>query len=307
MEINIKTRFENALSSFVKKIQTDPNITAIILCGSLSNDTVWEKSDMDIKVLVREMKLSTTSFCIEEDGLILNVDIQKEFDFKRTLERGLGGGFLYSYYAKARVVYTNDETLRDFMDNVLKVGADDRVLSFFQSATGLIGSMEKIEKWLAVKNDPLYARLWVLKTADIYANMRLVLDHKPPSREAVLKVMEYAPELIEPVYIRPMQGSMTVDEIWDALAFFKNILEDNLDLLKQPVADYMSDGEVRTVTTLTKHFRMGSHDIYHIFDFLEEHGIVARTSETTRITPKSRDAVDEVAFVYTETMEFGGF
>ncbi|OJU12089.1 MAG: hypothetical protein BGN88_02655 [Clostridiales bacterium 43-6] len=297
---DIKLRFEQALNSFTDKLKPDPNIVAVILCGSLSNDTVWEKSDMDVTVLVREMKLPITSFCIEEDGLIINAGIQKEFDFKRMLERSLGGGFLYSYYSKAKVVYTNDESLRDYIARSQKTGADDRALTFFQMSTGLIYYMEKIEKWLTIKKDLLYAQLWVLKAAEHYANMRLVLDHKPPSREAVLKVMEYAPERIRPLYEKPMQGPMSREEVWDALKFFKQFLMDNIDLIKQPVTEYMSDGEIRTVTALVKHFGTSSHDIYHVFDFLEEMGVVGRMNETIRITPKSRMSVDEVAFMYMQ-------
>jgi len=47
-----------------------------------------------------------------------------------------------------------------------------------------------------------------------------------------------------------------------------------------------------------KHFRIDSHGLYHTFDFLEEMGVVARVTETVRITPKSRKAAEEVAFVY---------
>ena len=297
---DIKSRFESALIAFVDKIKNDPNILAVILCGSLANDTVWEKSDMDTYVLVREMKLSTKSFCIEEDGLIINVNLQSEFDFKRGLERNLGGGMNYSMFSQARVVYSKDESMHGFMAEIQKMGKDDIALSFFQQAAGMIYYMEKIEKWLTVKNDPLYAQLWVLYATSHYANMRLLLDEKPPSREAVLKVMAYAPESIKPIYERPMQGNMGSDEIRDVLKFFSKFLSDNLDLLKLPVTSYMSADEVYTVTTLVKHFRIDSHGIYHIFDFLAEMGIVARVTETIRITPKSRMAVEEVAFVYIE-------
>ncbi|MCL2406205.1 MAG: nucleotidyltransferase domain-containing protein [Defluviitaleaceae bacterium] len=297
---DIKSRFEAALMAFVDKIKNDPNIQAVILCGSLANDTVWEKSDMDTYVLVREMKLTTSSYCIEEDGLIINVNLQSEFDFKRGLERSLGGGIGNSMFSQARVVYAKDESLHNFMAEIQKLGKDDIALSFFQQATGLIYYMEKIEKWLTVKNDPLYAQLWVLFSASQYANMRLLLDNKPPSREAVLKVMEYAPKTIQPIYERPMQGNMTSSEIWDILKFYKGFLQDNLSLLVLPVTGYMQPGEVYTVTTLVKHFRVNSHDAYHIFDFLEEMGVVARVTEIARITPKGRMAVEEVAFVYLE-------
>ena len=49
-------------------------------------------------------------------------------------------------------------------------------MTFMQDATSLIYFMEKIEKWLTVKDDPQYARLWVLYSASTYANMRLLLD-----------------------------------------------------------------------------------------------------------------------------------
>lgn len=298
-ERDINTRFEAALQSFADKVKNDPNIRAVIVYGSHANDTVWEKSDLDLWVLVKDMKIAIRDFCIEEDGLILNVKLNTEFEFKRHIEGSLGGGWSHSFYAQARVVYAKDGSLQDFLaDFQKKMGADDRALAFFQHACGLIGLMEKIEKWLTVKDDPLYAQLWVLKGTEQYANMRLVLDNKPPSREAVLKVMGYAPEAIRHLYEKPLQGFMTREEVGEALAFFRRFLEENFGLLRQPVEAYMNDNIPRTVTTLVRHFRMDSHGLYHIFDFLEEMGAVARVTEYTRITPKSRDNVEEVAFIY---------
>lgn len=294
---DIRKRFEDALQSFTDRLRPDPNVIAVILCGSLSNDTVWEKSDMDVGVVVREQNLPVTSFCAEEDGLIINVDIKKEFDFKRMLEKSLGSGFLYSYYAKARIVYTKDESLRDYLASAQNVGADDRALIFFQMATGMIYYIEKTEKWLTVKKDPQYAQLWILKAAEHYANMRLVLDGRPPSREAILKVMEYAPERIEHVYLRPMRGYMSLGEIKDSLDYFKKFLEDNIELIKKPVMEFMSDGEVHTVTALVKRFGCSSHDIYHVFDFLAQMGVVGRMSEAAAVTPRSKKAIDEVVFI----------
>ena len=296
----ISARFEAALATFVDKVKVDPNVLAVIVIGSLANDVVWEKSDMDVTVLVKDLKLMAYSFCIEEDGLIINVGLYDEFKFKRSQERSLGGGFGQSFYNKARVVYAKDDTLKTFLDDLQKTGEDDRALTFFQLTAGLVYYMEKIEKWLTIKADPAYAQYWVLKAADSYANMVLVADRKPLSREAVLKVMEYAPEKIEHLYLRPMRGMMTHDEVVYVIEFFRGFLHDNIDLIRKPVDDYMNDGDVRTVTALVKHFGGSSHDIYHIFDFLEEYGIVGRVSEPVKITPKSRRTADEVAYIYIE-------
>ena len=300
MQTEIQARFEAAITTFVNKIKSDPNILAIIVLGSLANDTVWEKSDIDTYVMVREMKLNAHSFCIEEDGIIINVVLQNEFDFKRRLERSLGGGFTVSFFAHSRVVYAKDAELAKFMEDIQKPGKDDTAMSFFQEAASLVYYMEKIEKWLTVKDDPLYAQKWILDASYTYANMLLILANKPPSREAVLKVTEFAPELMEPVYRRPLSGFMSRDDVADVLNMFKKFLVDNLEMLKKPVVDFMSDGQVRTITALVKHYGMDSHHIYHVFDILEEMGIVTRVTETVKITPKSRRAVEEVAFMYIE-------
>ena len=295
---NIQARFEAALAAFVDKVKPDPNVRAVIVMGSLANDVVWEKSDIDLTVLMREVKQTTRSFCVEEDGIILNVNLTAEFDFKRYMERSVGAGGMLSFYAKARVAFTKDEQITKLLADFQHMGADDRALAFFQCATYLVGDMEKIEKWLTVKDNLLYTQSWILRTADMYANMRLTLDGKPMSREAVLKLMEYDPAPMQRLYVRPLSGPMTREELWDALRFIKQLLVDNVALLEQPVAAYMTDNEPRNVTTLCKHFGMDSHGIYHVFDFLEEMGITARVTENTRITPKSRDVVEEVAFIY---------
>jgi len=298
---DIKKRFETALKKFTDKIKPDPNVVAVILLGSLSNDTVWEKSDMDVKVIVRESSnIKTWSYCCEEDGLIINVDIYKEVDFKRSLERNLGGGMMAAFYSSAVVLYTADESLREAVGRANEIGADDIPLSFFHNAVLLIGIMDKIEKWIVVKKDPQYSQYWILKAADIYANMRLILDGRHINREAVLKVMEYDPEFIRPVYERPMKGDMTLEECRKIVDTFRQFLINNIDTIKKPVANYMSDGESHTVTGLVRRFGCSSHDIYHIFDFLEEMGIVGRVSNTVRITPKSRLSAEEVGFMYIE-------
>ena len=306
-QTNIKARFEAALNAFVDKIKPDPNVLAVVLWGSLANDTVWEKSDMDTVVLVRDAKLSANSYCIEEDGLIINADMQTEFDFKRRMERSRGGGITNSMYMQAKVIYAKDESLHDFMRESQKIGKDDAALAFLASAGFLIYYMEKIEKWLTVKNDPMYAQMWVVLSAAHYANMLLLLDGKPISRESVLKVMEYAPRQIEPVYRKPLQGQMTSDDVRNVLKLYRAFLENNLDLLRIPVENYMSDGEVRTVTNLSKHFGIDSHNLYHVFDFLDEMGVVARVTETVRITPKGRRAAEEVAFMYIGALQDRGY
>jgi excinuclease ABC subunit A len=49
--------FREALRQFVDKIEQDEQVIAAILLGSLSYDQVWEKSDIDLKLIVHDQKL----------------------------------------------------------------------------------------------------------------------------------------------------------------------------------------------------------------------------------------------------------
>ena len=45
---SIRHTFTAALDALVEQIKEDRSVLAAILCGSLSHDTVWAKSDIDL-------------------------------------------------------------------------------------------------------------------------------------------------------------------------------------------------------------------------------------------------------------------
>ena len=45
---HIREKFTAALDGLVERLQQDRAVLAAILCGSLSHDTVWAKSDIDL-------------------------------------------------------------------------------------------------------------------------------------------------------------------------------------------------------------------------------------------------------------------
>ena len=60
---------------------------------------------------------------------------------------------------------------------------------------------------------------------------------------------------------------------------------------------FFGDGEVKTGTHIQSYFRAGMHELHPIMDFLCGRGLLEKISQTIRITPKSRLAVEEIAFI----------
>ena len=53
---SIQKKFTEALDDLVAQVRKDRSILAAILCGSLSHDTVWAKSDIDLVLVTIDDK-----------------------------------------------------------------------------------------------------------------------------------------------------------------------------------------------------------------------------------------------------------
>ena len=49
-------KFNTALNELVERVKGDRSILAAVLCGSLSHDTVWDKSDIDLVLVTIDDK-----------------------------------------------------------------------------------------------------------------------------------------------------------------------------------------------------------------------------------------------------------
>lgn len=297
-QMNLQERFMAATESFVQKVKDDPNVIAVIVCGSLSYDMVWEKSDVDMTLVIRDQPLKNESYCILEDDIVINVRLVPRNGFKRFLEGLTGGSMLQSYFARGKIVFTRDESLYEFLDDIRHMGKDDMALSVFFKACDLVYLYHKSMKWLTVKNDLLYAQYYLLHAADVIANIEVCKSGESPNREAILKALTLNKSLLEPYYQGAMSHHYSEAEIRKGLDGIDRYLEDNLDLIKKPVIDFMSDQQIKTLTLICKHFRTEGHFIEGIFDYLYEKGVIEKVAQTIRITPKSKLAVEELGYIY---------
>jgi predicted nucleotidyltransferase len=48
---SVQARFEAAMSHLARELEADDAVLAAVLCGSLSYDRVWHKSDIDLVIV----------------------------------------------------------------------------------------------------------------------------------------------------------------------------------------------------------------------------------------------------------------
>ena len=293
----ITKRYEAAVKSFVDKVRSDPNVIAVMVAGSVYHGTVWRKSDVDMAVVVRDQKLDRRAYGVYEDGILINVNLVPRSELKRGMEKSLGGLFGHSIDATTKVVYTSDDSLYDYVEENRTIGVSDAEKAVFTHADWLLGLMEKIEKWLVVKNDAVYARYYVLKAADAIANMEVCSRLIPPTREAILQAAELNPPLMEKFYYAPMRSPMNTKEIYALLKEMEAYVLTHMDAIMNVVNEFFGDGEIKSGTHISTHFNSDLHFLHPILDFLCDRGVLDKVSQTIRLTPKGRMTIEETAFI----------
>ncbi len=298
LQQTLQERFHAATESFVSKVKADPNVIAVIICGSLAYDQVWEKSDIDMTVIIRDQVLKNDSYCIIEDDITINVSLAPRSSFKRMMERSSGGSFLLSYFSKGKIVYSTDDSLYEYLEEIKQFGSDDIALSVFFDACNLVYVYDKARKWLRIKKDPLYAQYYLLRASEALARIEVSLNGEPPTREVIQKALTLNPELIRPYYQDTMSHHNSEEELEHLIEGIDAYLKLHLDVISKPVIEYMKDQEMKTVTMLAKYFHTEGHYIIGLFDYLADNGVIAKISQTIRITPKSKKSVEEIGYLY---------
>lgn len=298
--MTVAQRYDEAIQSFVDKVKSDPNVIAVIVYGSVSHGDAWEKSDIDMNVVVRDQKLVHKTYGIYEDNILINVDLCQRSDLKRWMEKSFTGGIGHSFGATSKIVYTTDDSLYEYYEDYKRLGQADMEKTIFQDVNWLLGLMEKVEKWLVVKNDPLYSRYYLLKAADVVAQIEVCSNYTVPTREAILQASKINPELMDKFYRTPMSRDMSEKEIYELLDEMEKYIMKHIDAVVSVATEFFGDGEIKTGTQITSHFNMPLHYLHPILDFLCDKGYLEKISQTIKLTPKSKPSVEEMAFVMNQ-------
>src|SRR5947199_9911577 len=125
----VQQKFSAALDALVDQIKKDRSILAAILCGSLSHDTVWEKSDIDLSLItIDDRKTENSDIALNADGVNVHVFLMPRSDFRKLVEGAARNSFMHSMLAKGRLLYTHDQTIADLCSRLREIGERDTKL-----------------------------------------------------------------------------------------------------------------------------------------------------------------------------------
>jgi predicted nucleotidyltransferase len=298
----IRQHFTAALDALVEKIKTDRSVLAAILCGSLSHDTVWAKSDIDLMlVTIDDKKVEPGSLSIYADGVNVHAFMMPRAQFRRLVEGSTHNSFMHSLLAKGRLIYTHDETIADLCGRLRAIGDRDTRLQIMSAATNALPSIYKAHKWLVTRGDLDYTALWMLYAATPLAQVAVLDAGLIVDREVIPQAMKLNPSFFKLIYTDLLNATKTRKTVEAALEAIDRYVADRATTLFAPLIDHLREiREARSCREIEDHFRrhFDVDAVTTACEYLADQGIIGKVSTAARLTKKSNVDVQELAFVY---------
>ena len=301
---SVDQKFNAALNALVEQIKEDRSVLAAILCGSLSHDKVWAKSDIDlVLVTIDDSKVKSADLALFADGLNVHALLIPRAQFRKMADVSIRNSFMHSLLAKGRLLYTHDETIADLFARMHEIGERDTMVQLVRAATHALGPLYKAHKWFVTRGDLNYTALWILYAATPVAQIEIIGRRLLADREVIPQAMELNPAFFKTVYVDLLNGKKTRKNVQAALEAVDRYLAERARALFAPVIDHLRDvGEARSCTEIEDHFRR-NFDLGGVTvacEYLADQGLIGKASAPVQLTRRSTIEVQELAFFYLE-------
>jgi len=301
---SIQQRFTDALAALVEQVKEDRSILAAILCGSLSHDTVWAKSDIDlVLVTIDDKKALRSDLSLYADGVNVHAFLMPRAEFRKTVEGSIHNSFMHSFLAKGNLLYTHDQTIADLCARLGEIGDRDTEIQLLRAATGALPPIYKAHKFFVTRGDLDYTALWILYAATPLARIEVIGARLLADREVIPQAMNLNPALFKTIYADLLNAKKTRKSVETALDVIDRYMAERAATLFAPVIAHLREvGEARSCSEIEDYFKR-NFDIEGVTtacEYLADQGLIGKASTPVRLTKKSDIETQELAFFYLE-------
>lgn len=309
MADSIHQQFTTALDALIEQVKQDRSVLAALLCGSLSHDAVWAKSDVDlVLVTIDDRKVEKGGRSLDANGVNVHALLLPRAEFRRVAEGSVRGSLMHSFLMKGRLLYCHDPTVAELCARLNEMGERDRQMQLLRAATAALPSIYKAHKFFLTRGDLEYTALWILFAATSLAQVEVLEARLVPDREALPQALKLNPAFFEQVYAGLLNAKKTRKAVLAALGAVDAYVADRAAGLFAPVIDHLREvGEARSCTEIEDHF-IRHHDVSCVTtacEYLADQGLIGRASTTVQLTKKSNVSVQELAFFYKGGPDLG--
>jgi len=304
----IREHYENTLNSFVEKVKQDPYVIAVILGGSLAYYDVGEDSNLDILIVIKDDAKPSSRRTYVENGIDIHADIMQRSRFKSVLEGTMQGSMYNSFFSKAKLIYSTDDSIKDYIKDSNYFGQKDRDALLVIEISWAMYNLYKARKFLYIIEDVLGSFYFYAEMMRALATIEVILNKQIPMREIIQQALKLNPSFFEVAFDEACNMEKTKENMDRMIKLCEEYIDERIEVTYKAVLDYLAEvQDFRTHSEIVDAIRVTNRQLEFLnMNELAKRGIVLEELIPQRITDKSQPTITEAAYMYSPEMNLGG-
>jgi hypothetical protein len=302
-------RFDSALQKFVERVADDRYLLAVVLVGSLAEETMWHRESLGLWIIEADgvtRRLPSDGnderifriFC--EDGINIHAEVIPRSRFKKMVEGASRTAFSCNFFAKRRIVYSKDPSITGWFDTANRLATKDQERELLTFSTWSIHAHRHARKRLELKQDLELAAQEVLWAAHSIAHTEIIRRGEVWEQEVIYRAMEGAPELFQTIYLDVLAKRKNQRVLSKALAAIDEYLDRHYKAHLKPLLAFLKkQNRVVPLSEISDHFAFSQLHPWHLesaCEWLEQKGLLQKVSAPFKLTKRSQEQVEEPAY-----------
>ena len=306
-------RFQEALDTFVGRLEEDRYVLAAVLVGSFAESIIWRKESIHLWIIeadgvTRRMRYDGEDERIfrtfAEDGINVHAEIIPRTRFKRMVEGSSRTAFTHSFFAVRRLVHSKDRSIEQWFEEANSLATRDQEKERFAVTACVIHAHRECEKYRYDKGDLELARQTMIWAAWCLAAIRIIEDGEVYEEEIIYRAFERDPQLFQVVYKDVVEKPVDADRLDAALTRVDEYLDARADELLLPLLAYLrKQRRVVPLSEIADHFAHTQLYPWHIYstcDWLDRKARLQKVSAPFKLTKRSQVEIEEPAYFWDE-------
>jgi len=101
-------QYQNAFNSVVDRIKVDESVLSVMVFGSMVTGDLWEESDIDLFVIVKENFEKIRDIYTQEKDVPVHIKLMGKENFIQIYSDNLKGGYIHRIFSSSRLVFSKD-------------------------------------------------------------------------------------------------------------------------------------------------------------------------------------------------------
>lgn len=220
-------RYQRVFNSVIERLNENEDILAVMAFGSMVTGDLWEGSDIDIFVIVKEQQESIRNIYTEENSISVHMKLLSKENFLNFYENNVIGGYMHRILISSKLIFSKDEYITNVFNSFRYINDSEREKWNLVYLGDILKDISHCKKLIA-NNNVKSAYLSCMRTVENFASLFLNFNGYLVSKD-VVSVAINLDDNFQVILDKLVNASDDLENvIYSTLNFVENFLEKNM-------------------------------------------------------------------------------